>query len=58
MIWKFKIKKLLGFYRNKSSVWINVVQTDDVEYSVEVDINKIEEEISNLKPFAKSIKIC
>jgi len=58
MIWKFKIKKLLGFYRNKSSVWINVIQTDGVEYSAEVDINKIEEEISYLKPLVKSIKIC
>lgn len=58
MIWKFKIKKLLGFYRNKSSVWINVVQTDGVEYFAEIDINKIEEEISYLKPLVKSIKIC
>ena len=58
MISKFKIKKLFGFYRNKSSVLIKVTQTDDIEYSYEVPIDKVEEELNNIKPLVKSVEIC
>lgn len=54
----FKIKRWLGLYKKNSSVWINVIQTDGVEYSCEVNVYEVEKEIERIKPFIKSIKIC
>ena len=57
MFIKYNIKKLLGYYKNKTSVWINVIQTDGVEYFCEVNKDILKDEVKRLYQFAKNIKI-
>lgn len=57
MFFKYNIKKFLGYYKNKPSVWIKVIQTDGIEYSCEVNKDILKDEVKRLYQFAKNIKI-